>query len=443
MSLLCTGISHHTAPVAVRERLSFPPREARTLLAAPWFRDAAAHAGLAEITLLSTCNRTELYATAGTREGDLPAVATLFVAMLCRAGGISEKTLSPHVYLRSGMAAVEQLCRVAAGLDSMIVGETEILGQVGIALGIAMEGGTSGPVLDAMFHTALRAGRRARAETAISRRPASVAAETVQILRERLRTDARPAVLVLGTGTMGRSVARVLHGSDFASLRVAGRTVVRAREIASELGAETVDWDAVPDSLAGVDAVVAATGAPEPVITSHMVSRARRARTHGRTQLFIDVAVPRNIEPSVRAIPDVDLFDLDHLQLRIGGNLEERRAEIPLVERIIAEEMAWFERWRRGSELRPVLSALRSRGEEIRRRALGEHLARIGEADPVLRNRLEALSLDLVTQLLHEPSRRLRAETDPTRARASSELVRELFGLVLPEDLDLPGDGSS
>jgi len=294
-------------------------------------------------------------------------------------------------------------------------------------------------MLDAAFHTALRAGRRARAETGISRRPASVAAETVQVLRDRLSSHVRPEVLVLGTGTMGRSVARVLHGADFAALRVAGRTAVRAREVASELGVEPIGWEALDESLAGVDAVVAATAAPEPIITERMVAQAHGARARGRPQLFIDIAVPRNVEPSVRAIPAVELYDLDHLQLRIGGNLEERRAEIPLVERIIAEEIAHFERRRRSTELRPVLAALRAKGEEIRRRELAEHLARLGDADPALRERFEALSRDLVTQLLHEPSQRLRTETDPTRARASAKLVRDLFDLPVLDDDSGPG----
>lgn len=434
MSLLCSGLSHHTAPVAVRERLSFPPHEARGLISSAWLREATERAGLAELTLLSTCNRTELYAVAGSRDGDPAALTALFVMLLARAGGVAAGTLAPHVYLHADTAAVEHLCRVAAGLDSMIVGETEILGQVGIALGIGMEAGTSGPMLDAMFHSALRAGRRARAETAISRRPASVSGEAVQVLRDRLSTHPRPSVLVLGTGTMGRSVSRILHDADFATLQVAGRTPGRAREVAAEFGGECIGWNAVEDSLTGVDAVVAATGSPEPVITAEMVLRARGERSAGRSQLFVDIAVPRNVDPSVRSIAGVDLLDLDHLQARIAGNIEERRAEIPLVERIIAEEIAYFQRWRRGSESRPVLAALRAQSERIRQRTVTEHLSRLGDVDSSVRERVEALSRDLVTQLLHEPSRRMRTETDPTRARATSELVRDLFGLVLSDD---------
>jgi glutamyl-tRNA reductase len=435
MSLICAGVSHHTAPVAVRERLSFPPPEARALLGAPWFAAATRAAGLSEVALLSTCNRTEFYASADAEPGDHDALPAVFVSLLARAGAIAGEELEPHVYVHSGTAAVEHLCRVASGLDSMVVGETEILGQVGVALGVAMEGESSGPVLDAVFHAALRAGRRARAETTISQRPASVAAETVQVLRDRLSSRARPEVLVLGTGAMGRAVARVLHGADFATLRVGGRTATRVREVTTELGVDSVDWAALGDSLAAADAVVTATSAPEPIITERMVVQARGTRPRGHAQLFVDIAVPRNVESSVRGVPDVEVFDLDHLQLRISGNIEQRRTEIPQVEGIIAEELAHFERWRRGSELRPVLASLRARGEAIRQAELAAHLARAGDADPELRSRLDALSRDLLAKLLHEPSRRLRAETDPVRARASAELVRELF------DLDMPDDG--
>lgn len=385
-------------------------------------------AGLGEIAVLSTCNRTELYATVVHASGEGVNASAPFVSLLAHAAAVPEDVIAPHVYVRVGAAAVEFLCRVAAGLDSMVVGETEILGQVGLALGIAAECGTAGRVLDAAFHTALRAGRRARAETGISRRCASVASETASVVRDRLSAHTRPDVLVLGTGTMGRAVTRVLHGADFCTVRTAGRTPGRARAMAEELGVEAVRWDAVEDSMTAADAVVVTTAAREPTVTTRMVRDARQRRVSERPLVIVDIAVPRNVEPSAGVLAGVELHDLDYVQARIRANVGERRSDIPRVEQVISDEVARFEEWRRGTEMRPVLAALRAKGEEIRVRTLERYLGG-ADADPALRDRLDALSRDLVTRLLHEPSRRLRAEADPARSIASAEIVRELFDL--------------
>jgi glutamyl-tRNA reductase len=432
-SLFCSGISHHTAPVALRERLSFSSGAPRELLTAPWFREATAAAGVAEVALLSTCNRTELYfvradanADANNDDDFAPELAALFA----RIGGVCEEELASHLYSRSRSEAVRHLCRVASGLDSMVVGETEVLGQVATALGDALESNTAGAVLDSAFHTALRAGRRARAETGISRRSASVAAEGARLLADLLPAAAAHEVLVLGTGAMGRAIARVLAGRDSISLRIAGRGGARSRELAAEVGAEFVEWSALETAIATADGVVAATAAPHAVITEAMVRRARTGRPDVPPQLFVDVGVPRNIEPSVRGIPGVQLYDLDQLQTRIEGNIETRMTEVPSVEAIIEEEIASFETWQRGSQLRPVLSALREKSEAIRASELERHLDLLADATPDIRAALERLSRDLVTKLLHEPSRRLRAENDPARSRASAEVLRELFDLA-------------
>jgi glutamyl-tRNA reductase len=238
-------------------------------------------------------------------------------------------------------------------------------------------------------------------------------------------------------------VARVLQTAEFAALRVAGRTHTRAKEMATELGVEFAEWESLDASIADADAIVAATSAPEPIITERMVVQARGTRGRSQSQLYIDIAVPRNIEAAVRGVPDVELFDLDNLQLRISGNIAERRTEIPLVEGIIADEIMQFERWQRGTALRPVLAALHARGESIRQAELAAHVSQIEGADTATRARLEALSRDLVAKLLAEPSRRLRAETDPTRARGAAELLRELFDLTVTNQADDGGGGST
>ncbi len=428
-SLYCSGISHHTAPVALRERLSFASGGPRELLTAPWFRDATVEAGIAEVALLSTCNRTEFYIVR--EEGNFDHdFAGRLTALFARIGGVGEDELASHLYSRSHTDAVRHLCRVASGLDSMVVGETEVLGQVATALGDALESYTAGTVLDSAFHTALRAGRRARAETGISRRSASVAAEGARLLTDLLPSAPSHEVLVLGTGAMGRAIARVLASNQSIRLRIAGRGGARSRELAAELGAEFVEWSGLEAAIATADGVVAATAAPHAVITETMVRRARTGRPDVPPQLFVDVGVPRNIEPSVRALPGVALYDLDQLQARIEGNIEQRMSEVPSVEAIIDEEIASFETWQRGAQLRPVLSALREKSETIRQNELERHLDQFADATPEMRAALEQFSRDLVTKLLHEPSRRLRAERDPARSRASADVLRDLFDLA-------------
>ena len=428
-SLYCSGISHHTAPVALRERLSFASGGPRELLTAPWFREATAEAGIAEVALLATCNRTEFYVVRD--EADFDHDFARFAALFARIGGVCEEELTSHLYSRSRTDAVRHLCRVASGLDSMIVGETEVLGQVATALGDALASNTAGTVLDAAFHTALRAGRRARAETGISRRSASVAAEGARLLTDLLppKKATLHEVLVLGTGAMGRAIARVLASHESVRLRIAGRGGARSRELAAEVGAEFVEWSSLEAAIATADGVVAATAAPHAVITEAMVRRARTGRPDVPPQLFVDVGLPRNIEPSVRGLPGVALYDLDQLQARIEGNIEQRMSEVPSVEAIIEEEIAMFEAWQRGAQMRPVLSALREKSETIRQNELQRHLDQFADASPEMRSALDRLSRDLVTKLLHEPSRRLRAESDPARSRASADVLRDLFDL--------------
>jgi glutamyl-tRNA reductase len=430
-SLFCSGISHHTAPVALRERLSFAAGGPRELLTAPWFRDAIAEAGIAEIALLATCNRTEFYLVRDEANFDHD-FAGRFAALFARIGGVGEEELASHLYSRSHADAVRHLCRVASGLDSMVVGESEVLGQVATALGDALQSNTAGTVLDSAFHTALRAGRRARAETGISRRSASVAAEGARLLTDLLPPAASHEILVLGTGAMGRAIVRVLAGREGLRLRIAGRGGARSRELAAEVGAEFVEWSGLEAAIATADGVVAATAAPHAVITEAMVRRARTGRPDVPPQLFVDVGLPRNIEPSVRGLPGVELYDLDQIQERIEGNIEQRMSEVPSVEAIIDEELAAFESWQRGTQLRPVLTALREKGETIRQSELQRHLDQFADVSPEMRAALDRLSRDLVTKLLHEPSRRLRAENDPERARLSADVMRDLFGLQEP-----------
>jgi glutamyl-tRNA reductase len=438
MPLLCLGLSHHTAPLAVRERLAVGAG-LPSALATDWLPAAVTHAGLAEFGVLSTCNRTELYAAARNSARPVPGAEALgdILRRLCQ---VPADFASPHLYFHRGLPAVRHLCRVAAGLDSMVVGEAEVLGQVAEAHQRAMQAGVAGPILDAAFRAAVRAGRRARSETGICRSPASLASEAVRLVRDVTPDLAHARVLVLGTGRMGRITAELLRAKGARDLSIVSRTAEHARDLAEVVGGTAVAWHDLSRALRDADVVVTATGAPHAVVTRELVAAALDGRTPGRRLMVVDIAVPRDVEPAVGDLPGVAVYDLDGLQPRVEANLAERRREVPRAEAIVEEEVARFEAWRRSAALRPVLAGLHSHAEAIRLRELERVLGRMGTADPVVRRELDALSRALVARLLDAPSRRLRREADPERSRGYAEAVRALFGLNGTEGT--PGTGS-
>lgn len=434
MPIVCVGVDHRTAPVAVRERLSFAEHEHRDVLSAGGLAVRFRPAGLTEFALLSTCNRTELYAAAGDASHRFPEVPPALALALAELRGADPAELRDHLYAHAGPAAVHHLCRVASGLDSMILGESEILGQVSRAHEAAAAAGAAGIVLQAAFQTAVRAGRRARCETSISRHSASVGSEAVRVLKESGCDLASARVLVVGTGEMGRLAGRALRAQGAGGLSVVSRTSAHAELLAAALGATALAWHALEAAIREADVVVSVTGAPHAVITTELV-RAARLGAGARPLRFVDLAVPRDVEPAVRHLPGVTVYDLDDVQARLDGHLEDRRREIPEVERIVAEELARFEDWCRGEVLRPLLAEMRMRSEAIRREEVERASRRLGDVPDHVREQFEAFSRTLVGKLLHEPTRRLRDEPDPERREAFARVTRHLLGMAA----DAPG----
>ncbi len=429
MPISCVGLSHRTAPLAVRERLAFGREVALSALLqvhTPELRSA----GIAELSLVSTCNRTEVYAAAPDPACRFTDVPELLTDVLLRSGDLDRGEVSPFLYSHASTDALRHLCRVSAGLDSMILGEVEVLGQIATAHDWAMQAGAAGPILEAAFRTALRAGRRARAETGICRNSMSAASEAVRLVREIAAPGA--TVLIVGTGDLARLLGEVLRSKGFDQLEVIGRTSDHAQGVALAIGATARPWHEFRAALRDADVVLTSTAAPHAVVTAELVQAALRDRLTGRGLTFVDLAVPRDVEPAVGELPGVKVHNLDTLQQRLNGNLADRRQEVPLVEAIIEEEVALFQTWRRGAELKPLLTAMHSRGEEIRRKETERALRRLAGKDPEVRRQVEALSKALVSKLLHRPSAWLRTEMDPTRSRLCAGLVRELFGLDLP-----------
>jgi glutamyl-tRNA reductase len=258
----------------------------------------------------------------------------------------------------------------------------------------------------------------------------SAASEAVRLVGE--LTPTASTVLIVGTGDLARLIGAVLRSNAFANLEVIGRTVGHAQSVASAIGARARPWHELRDAIRDADVVLTSTAATHALVTRELVQSAIDGRAPGRALAFVDLAVPRDVEPQIGELPGVTLYDLDTLQHRLSSNLAERLQEVPRVEAIIEEEVTLFHSWRHGAELRPVLAAMHSRGEEIRRRETERALRRLGRMDPEVRQQIEAFSRSLVAKLLHEPSARLRTEMDPARSELYLGAVRELFGLDTP-----------
>lgn len=423
MHLICVGISHHTAPVALRERLAFPASQLRTGLHALLEPPNGAHP-LYEAVILNTCNRLEVYALASDSEAGKAEIRDF----LARFHELPAHTFEPCLYAYVDDQAVTHLFRVAAGLDSMIVGESEILGQVRRALEVARGQGAAGRVLTRIFQHAVHAGSRARQETRISHRAASVPSAAVALARELRGTLSGLQVLVVGAGEMGALTAKALMDQGAQGIIVSNRSYPRAVELARQWNGCAVTFDRLSQAMAQVDLIISATDAPHPVICRDTVT-AVMAQRPDHPLLIIDIAVPRDVEPEVGTLPGVHLYDIDALQRMVEQNLAERRAEIPKVEAIVAEEVADCMTWFRALEVVPTIVELRRRAEAIRQAEVEQALRRLNGLSEKEREIVEMLSRRIVNKLLHEPTVRLKQHANSHSGFYYTEAIRELFGL--------------
>lgn len=432
MTILCLGLSHHTAPVGLRERLSFDDGGLRSALARFDSGQAARPKPITELVILSTCNRLELYACVQpTALSGMPGEAESFSALLdflVETRGVPAVEFEQHLYRYTGPAAVRHLCHVAAGLDSMILGEPQILGQVTTAYEVARSQRAAGSVLSTLFRSAVRAGKRARTETAISRNPASLSSVAIRLSEQIVGALADRRVLVIGAGEMGELTVEALRARGVANIAVANRTQPRAAELANRRGGQAFGFEQLAEALAQADIVITSTSAPHAIIGPALVCEAM-ARRPDRSLAFVDLAVPRDVDPAVKGILGVHVFDIDDLQSRLDGSIAERQNEIPHVEAIVDEEVAAFEAWLCGVEVLPVIADLRQKAEAIRQHELDRTLHYLPDLDPQTREHIQHLSRSLVNKLLHEPTLRLRAEANNGHAAEYAEAVRHLFGL--------------
>ncbi|HLV36116.1 MAG TPA: glutamyl-tRNA reductase [Spirillospora sp.] len=412
------GLNHRTSPLALREELALNPDELCRALT------GLVAVGLDETVLLSTCNRIELYAVARVSEQTRTAVEQ-FLADL---RGIAPETLRAHAYYETGYNAVTHLMRVAAGVDSMILGEAQILGQVRQAFAAAQAAGTTGPLLSHLFTLAARAGKRARAETEISRHVTSVSHAAVALARMQVAEIHRARALVVGSGEMAHLAAQALHRHNVTAIRCINRTYGRAEALARAFDGEALDWQQLPEALAEADVVIAATSAPHTVIQQRDVQQAL-ARRDKRPLVLIDIALPRDVDEGVRALPGVFYYDLDDLNTFVQANLARREAALAGVDAVIAEEAARYMAWYRGRSVSPVIVALREKAAALAHDEVEAALRRLGNLDAGQQKIVERMAQRIVNRILHEPTTRLKAGAAGNAAPDYAAVVRDLFAL--------------
>jgi glutamyl-tRNA reductase len=419
MTLFVSGLSHRTAPVALREQLAVEEDKLRELL-----RDVGATGALGEAVVLSTCNRVEVYGVA-----EAPGEArTVAFRHLCRYRGLDLAAVEPALYTHTEADAVRHAFRVASSLDSMMVGEPQILGQVKDAFALAQACETVGPILHALFTQAFAVAKKVRTETEIGRHAVSVSFAAVELARKIFAGLGGKAVLLVGAGKMGELAARHLVEHGAFPIYVVNRTWARAQELARALAGTAVPWAELETAMAAVDIVITSTGAPEPIVTRRAVARIMHGRRN-RPLFFIDIAVPRDVEEGVGALDDVYCYDIDAMRQVVDANLRERQREAQRAEALVEREVGKFLSRLSEVEVVPTIVSLRQRLEAIREGEVRKALARLPDASEETRATIEALSTAIVNKILHAPITKLRESSRAGAGRSWTEMVHELFGL--------------
>ena len=418
-SFFVAGMNHLTAPVDVREQLALEEEKVREILT-----DLGGRGLFAEVMILSTCNRVEVY---GVAEAPGEARQTAF-GRLGAQRGLALRDIEPLLYTKTEDEAVHHLFRVAASLDSMIVGEPQILGQVKEAFALAQSASTIGPLLHSLMSQAFGVAKRVRTETEVGRHAVSISFAAVELGRKIFGGLDGKAVLLVGAGEMAELAARHLVEHGALPVYVANRTSSRAQELARLLGGTAVPFDELHAVMASVDIVIASTAAPEPIIRAADVQHALYAR-RSRPLFFVDIAVPRNVEPAVNDLDNAFCYDVDDLRSVVDSNLRERQREAQRAEALVAREVERFAARLQDLAVVPTIVSLRDKLESVRRAELDKALARLGDADEETRRVMEALSQAIVNKVLHAPMVKLRDSSRAGHGHRWIELISELFGL--------------
>jgi glutamyl-tRNA reductase len=433
MHLFLIGVSHRTAPVDVRERLDFSSRDVGAAVEALATRSSAA-----ETVVLSTCNRSEIYVASPS-----PAQAQgEIIEFLTQYHQLPAEAFTPHMFSFGGTEAARHLFRVAAGLDSLVVGEPQILGQVKTAFQAASERRCTGPVLSKLFHWSFAVGKRVRTETALGEGAVSISFAAVSLARKIFGRLTGRRVLVVGAGEISTLTAQHLRAQGVGDITIVSRTAAHAETLANDVDGRAIPWDQLSGALAAADIVLTATGSQRPIITRAMVEAATGRRR--REPLFIiDVAVPRDVEPAVGDIEQVFLYNVDDLQTIVQENLSRRTAEIAQAEQIIAEEVLKFSAWQRSRGAIPTVVALRERFDAIRRSEIQRLEGKLAGLPPETRALFDQVTRLIVEKLLLEPTEQLKALPDEETQVAYTEAVNRLFRLRDGEAAPEPADAAA
>jgi glutamyl-tRNA reductase len=420
MSILVIGVNHRSGPLSLLERVTIPRDCLGKAISGLAMRD-----NIREAVVLSTCNRTEIYVIAELFHGAYGDVRDF----LCELGDLTVDELTPHLYSQHDSAAVAHLFEVAAGLDSAVLGESEILGQVRDAWESAQHEGAAQSTLNLLFRLAIETGKRARSETGIGRGTASVSHAAVEMVTDVVGDIQGKRVLVVGAGNMGEGVAVALHRAGGADILVANRSPERGSALAERVGGVAVGLDRLSEAIAAADVIVASTGAGEAFLTEELISEARSGHRSTASLHIVDIAVPRDVEPGVATLPGVTVFDLDDLRDWADRGLSHRAGEAERVRAIVGEEVENFVIESTARQAAPLVASMRETAGRVRAAEINRFSNRLAGLSEAERESVEALTRAIIAKLLHEPSVRLKAQAGTPKGERNAAAVRDLFDL--------------
>jgi len=420
MELFVLGLSHKTAPIDVRERLAVSERDVPQVLEA-----LGEVPELAERMFFTTCNRVEVY---GVAEGSLSQAAQSTRASLERYRHLEPSALEGALYTYAGTDAARHVFRVASSLDSMVIGEPQILGQVKAAYTTALSQHTTGIVLNNLLEQAFHIAKRVRTETGIATSPVSISSVAVELARKIFGDLAGRTVLILGAGEMAELALRHLVDDGVRSILVANRSHERAVALAEQFNGKAVTFDAFRREMVEADIVISSTSAPHVILKKEDMQAITLERRH-RPIFLIDIANPRDIDPDCNAVDNVYLYNIDDLQSVVSTNLKEREREAERAEVIIDREVGLFQAWLRGLDVVPTIVSLRDRVEEIRAAELQKTLSRMGDLTSAQRDAITALTTSMMNKILHQPMSELKRRAEHQDGHVYSAVLRRLFGL--------------
>lgn len=443
MSIILVGLNHRTAPVDLRERFSLTNDGLHIALkelhtdcqSCPPGTDQAqtvgsisVPAGVQEVVILSTCNRLEVYAVAEDALSGWRAIESF----LARHHSISMDILCSHLYALEGRAAIEHLMQVTTGLDSMVLGESQILGQVAQAFSTAQAANTVGAILSHLFTEAIHIGKRARSETSVSRHTTSVSHAAALLMQTKIGDLRCARVLVVGAGEMAQLAARALQIHGVQDIAYINRTDARAETLARHLQGIAHPWCKLPDALAWADGVITTTNAPHTIIGKDDLREILPRRTN-RPLVFVDIAVPRDVEPSVGNLPGVHHFDIDDLQNVLDTNLAQRQAAVPEVAAIVNEGVETFLAWLHGRQVVPTIVGFRRKAEAVANGEVAQVLRRLDTLDQHSQQIIACLAHRIVNKLLHKPTERLKAHAANGTGHIYAQAIQDLFDLDISD----------